>query len=238
MINDVLDLAIPDREVYSGTSHTRDQKAYGKRKFRKFCENDGEYKEPEKKYHQAKIWRSGDNFPGEGPAQDHITITCGCGGFTKTGDGMEVFREYEEHAKAPAKTEVPKDDFYCEELEAHLVTSYVDTIDGVRYHAPAIDIDFPVHVRESSPGKSHVFIDVLIPEDKYLQLLWDMSKAEGLVEPGYASASCNFHGSSIRMPDITKTGDSSSVVVAKRKEKLENPLEGLRDLVEGMANGS
>jgi hypothetical protein len=238
MINDVLDLAIPDRDAYAATCSNRDNSVSGKRKFRKFNAHDGEYAEGmKKKFHKAIIWRT-DSFDFDGSnTTGNILIQCQCKEFSETGPGMEVFEKFEEHAKNPAKTEVPNDEeFYCEELDAHLVTSYVDTIDGVRYHAPAIDIDFPVHVRESSPGKSHLFIDTLLPEDVYMQLLSDMAKANGIVEHGYASASKNFHCSNIRMPDVKK-GTDLKKVIEERKDKLKDPLAGLRDLVEEMADG-
>lgn len=237
MIDDVLDLAIPDRDVYSRTCFSYDQKYSGKRKFRQFNEHDGEYAEGmKKKFHKATIWRT-DNIDFDGtPKVGNILIECQCKGFSEKGPGMEVFEKFEEHAKNPAKTDIPSEDFFCDELKAHLVTSYVDTIDGVRYHAPAIDIDFPVHVRESSPGKSHVFIDTLIPEDQYMQLLRDMAKAK-VVEYGYAHASNNFHCSNIRMPDMSKGTPNLQTVIDERKEKLKDPLAGLRTLVEEMADG-
>lgn len=48
-------------------------------------------------------------------------------------------------------------------------------------HMPVLDIDFPVTVRESSPGRSHVFIDKTMTWRQYKRLLRALRRA-GIVE--------------------------------------------------------
>lgn len=65
-------------------------------------------------------------------------------------------------------------------------------------HRPTIDIDHPCRLRETSPGKFHLFIEVDVKEPDYFNMLDAMAIA-GVVEPGYADA-CRDQGASfVRM---------------------------------------
>ena len=83
--------------------------------------------------------------------------------------------------------------------EANIITSLGP--DGMHY--PVIDLDVPCELRESSPGKFHLFIDAPARESDYFSMLWAMAKA-GLVEHGYVSASESRGYSAARLPWIKK----------------------------------
>lgn len=64
--------------------------------------------------------------------------------------------------------------------DANLVSSLC--ADGM--HMPAIDIDLPCRLRETSEGRFHLFIDKKISEDHYMAILYAMAEA-GIVERGF-----------------------------------------------------
>lgn len=67
---------------------------------------------------------------------------------------------------------------------ANLIASMTD--DG--RHLPTLDVDYPVRAVETSPGKSHVFIDTPMSWENYLKLL-DVMQEVGILEPGWVQAS-------------------------------------------------
>ena len=79
-----------------------------------------------------------------------------------------------------------------------------DMVDMDGFHMPVIDLDVPVYILPSSTkGNSHLYIDVPVRVDKYmelLQLLADM----GIVERGYADVSERKGYSSVRLPWVKK----------------------------------
>lgn len=101
----------------------------------------------------------------------------------------------------------------CTESEAHLVSSQLIDPEGILtdLHMPAIDIDHPVQIRESSPGKFHLYIDVPMSSEKYFTLLRAMAEA-GIVELGYADSSKKRGRSYLRLPDIPKRGNMTRAV--------------------------
>lgn len=71
-------------------------------------------------------------------------------------------------------------------------------------HAPAIDIDHPCRLVESStPGHFHLYIDVPMAFDQYVALLTMMVHA-GIVEPGYLAAAERRGATFVRAPGIKK----------------------------------
>jgi len=68
--------------------------------------------------------------------------------------------------------------------EANLVSSHASGKEGT--HRPAIDIDMPCRLVETSPGKFHLYIDTDISWDAYRGLLHALVAA-GIVEPGFVS---------------------------------------------------
>lgn len=70
------------------------------------------------------------------------------------------------------------------EAEAELVGSRVNDTQ----HYPAIDLDIPLWIRETSPGKFHLYIDFPVDDAAYWPLLDAMVDA-GLVQHGFVAAS-------------------------------------------------
>jgi hypothetical protein len=74
---------------------------------------------------------------------------------------------------------------------------------GPRPHYPVIDIDHPCHLVESSPGRFHLYIDVLVPDNAYWPMISAMAEA-GIVEKAYDSASFERGYTAVRHPDRLK----------------------------------
>ena len=55
-------------------------------------------------------------------------------------------------------------------------------------HLPVIDLDFPVGIRESSPGRYHLYLQRETSWEDFLSVLQAMADV-GWVEPGYVHAS-------------------------------------------------
>lgn len=71
-------------------------------------------------------------------------------------------------------------------------------------HRPVLDIDIPIKVVPSStPGHSHLFIDVAMTWEDYEKLLWALAAA-GIVEEGYVHASVRRGHTSVRLPHVRK----------------------------------
>lgn len=74
-------------------------------------------------------------------------------------------------------------------------------------HKPVIDFDVPIRVVQSStPGHSHLYIDVEMTWEEYENLLKALGKA-GLVEEGYIHASIAREGTHVRLPWVKKATD-------------------------------
>lgn len=104
----------------------------------------------------------------------------------------------------------------CDTLEAGAVANVVgselhhqphDTPDGMRLHAPVLDIDYPARlVPSSTPGHFHLYLDKPMPWPRYAFLLWALSVA-GIIEPGYARAGLRRRGTFARVrPSKPKAG--------------------------------
>lgn len=82
--------------------------------------------------------------------------------------------------------------------EANVVTSR----DGLGWgqHYPVIDLDVPAMlIPSTTPGHSHLFIDTMLDELAYFDLLDAMAKAR-IVEPGYVGASRRRGHTAVRLP--------------------------------------
>lgn len=74
-------------------------------------------------------------------------------------------------------------------------------------HALLIDLDVPAYlVPSSTPGNSHLYVDVRIPTGKYMELLNALANA-GVIEHGYQKASQIRGASSLRLPWVKKETD-------------------------------
>ena len=71
-------------------------------------------------------------------------------------------------------------------------------------HWPVIDIDLPIRVVASStPGHNHLYIDVPMDTETFMNLL-DALVAAGLVEDGFARGSRRRGHADLRLPHIHK----------------------------------
>ena len=89
--------------------------------------------------------------------------------------------------------------------DAHVITSH-DPTTGM--HRPILDIDLPAAlIPSSTPGHYHLYIDKPMEWDRYEDLL-DALSAVGIIEEGYASASCDREYTSVRLPWIKKNKEA------------------------------
>lgn len=94
-----------------------------------------------------------------------------------------------------------------EEQFANLVTSKLDA--GLDMHAPALDLDVPARlVPSSTPGHSHLYIDVPMPWDDYVRLLTVLADV-GILEPNYVSVSIARGASYLRKEGVYKPGSDA-----------------------------
>lgn len=71
-------------------------------------------------------------------------------------------------------------------------------------HALLIDLDVPAWlVPSSTPGHSHLYVDVAIQEDAYFRLLKELANC-GVIQHGYAASSISRGGTALRLPWIKK----------------------------------
>lgn len=86
------------------------------------------------------------------------------------------------------------------ESEANLVSSRLVN----DMHAPALDIDLPCKLIESStPGHFHLYIEKEITWRRYKVLLTALAEA-GIIESGYAQSSIRKGQSFLRKPGVKK----------------------------------
>ena len=86
--------------------------------------------------------------------------------------------------------------------EADVITSKVDI--DLDIHTVMLDLDVPAHlIPSTTPGHSHLYIDVPMSWSRYKHLLWAL-KAACVIEPGYYAASVRRGFTSVRLPWIRK----------------------------------
>lgn len=89
----------------------------------------------------------------------------------------------------------------AETLTANLVSS---ALEGYPWHAPVLDIDFPISVVPSStPGHHHLYIDAPMGWEAYGKLLRALRDA-GILQWGFVENSLNQGQSSVRPPWVRK----------------------------------
>lgn len=75
---------------------------------------------------------------------------------------------------------------------------------GTRSHTVMLDLDVPAYlVPSSTPGHTHLYIDVAIPWRQYKRLLRLLAKV-GVIEKGYYRASVARKGTHLRLPGVSK----------------------------------
>lgn len=85
--------------------------------------------------------------------------------------------------------------------EADVISSKIVNHD---LHTVMLDLDVPARlVPSTTPGHSHLYIDVPMPWHKYQALLGALSMA-GIIEPGYYAVSVRKRASMLRLPWIKK----------------------------------
>lgn len=86
---------------------------------------------------------------------------------------------------------------------------------GGQYHAVLLDLDVPAFlVPSSTPGHSHLYIDVTIGQEQYFSLLKALADA-GVIEPGYAGASIEKGATFLRLPWVKKGQESGTAPSAE-----------------------
>jgi hypothetical protein len=87
--------------------------------------------------------------------------------------------------------------------EANLISSQIA---GSKDHSIMLDIDVEAHlVPSSTPGHSHLYIDVALSWRRYRRLLRALKRA-GVIEPGYYKASRLRRHTALRLPGVVKEG--------------------------------
>lgn len=122
-------------------------------------------------------------------------------------DKLPEWTRRQQLAKIPDPGDVKEDDYTGEHVdsdditEAHVILSQdIDT----SLHRPILDIDFPVHIEESStPGHFHLYLDKPMPWPRYRRLLLALASA-GVIEENYANVSDARGYTSVRLPWIRK----------------------------------
>lgn len=95
--------------------------------------------------------------------------------------------------------------------DANLVSSRITSGEHAGKHTVAIDLDVSaVLVPSSTPGHSHLYIDVPMTWETYANLLKALSAA-GIVEDGYVQACIRRKHTSLRLPWIRKAPPAPAV---------------------------
>lgn len=76
------------------------------------------------------------------------------------------------------------------------------------YHAPAIDIDFPIYaIPSSTTGHYHLYLEKEMPWKDYKKLLSVMHDV-GLIEDGFFNAAMRSEQTYLRLPHVKKDPDA------------------------------
>ena len=101
-----------------------------------------------------------------------------------------------------------KDRDVAELADAHVVSSLRTW--GSSHHAVVLDIDHDAWlVPSSTPGHSHLYVDLICHETEYFDFLRAAAKI-GLIEEGYAAASIERGHSDVRLPWVVKGENQSA----------------------------
>lgn len=85
---------------------------------------------------------------------------------------------------------------------AEVVSSQI--LSQPKFHAPVLDIDIPHElVPSSTPGHSHLYLDIPMTWRQYKRLLKALARA-GVVEKGYVEASIRRKHTAVRVPWLKK----------------------------------
>lgn len=90
--------------------------------------------------------------------------------------------------------------------DADVISSQIKRPFGAQTHVVALDVDYPVHVVESStPGHFHLYMEVPggIPHEGYMALVALLGHLR-IIEPNYASVSIQRGHTDLRLPWVRK----------------------------------
>lgn len=97
--------------------------------------------------------------------------------------------------------------------EANIATSIREDIGdpfAEPVHALLIDLDVPAYlVPSSTPGHSHLYVDVAIQQNAYFRLLDALAEC-GVIQHGYAVSSQARGGTALRLPWVKKEAPAAS----------------------------
>lgn len=125
----------------------------------------------------------------------------------------------------------------CEPEEANLISSavakpilgipdYWKHTHGQVKHAPALDLDVPTRLIESStPGHYHLYIDVECDWPDYVAMLKAMAKC-GILEQNYVDACVRQGATFLRPPGVTKAVNDSKPPPKDLMERLGVTMRG------------
>lgn len=100
--------------------------------------------------------------------------------------------------------------------DANLITSEMTDMAG--FHTLMIDLDVPATlVPSSTPGHTHLYVDVAMPWHRLSTLLVALADA-GVVEEGYAAASIKIGRTALRPPWVKKPKPPVPVPLKRRVE--------------------
>jgi len=107
-----------------------------------------------------------------------------------------------------------------------------------RMHRPMLDLDFPAKlVPSTTPGHSHLYIDVAVHEVAYEKMLSAMVDA-GLIQYGFYQSFLRNRQTTLRLPGVKKCGEFESNIAKGlganllTKDKTYTELMKMRDAID------
>lgn len=108
------------------------------------------------------------------------------------------------------------------DTDPNVVTSAHNQSEKKTTHALLLDLDVPAYlVPSSTPGHSHLYVDVEIDHDRWKLLIHALADA-GVIEKGYAEASINRGASYLRLPWVKKQ-EGEVLTDGTRHDKYATP---------------
>ena len=105
-----------------------------------------------------------------------------------------------EHGRGDVETADLND---ADVVSSEINESYASPYWPEQMHTPVLDIDVPCELVRSTNGHAHLYIDVAVPWDAYLDLLHSLVNC-GILEPGYVGASEARGFTAVRLPWVGK----------------------------------
>ncbi|WVX89557.1 hypothetical protein SEA_HITCHHIKER_20 [Microbacterium phage HitchHiker] len=124
------------------------------------------------------------------------------------------------------ETRVVTDFAHANLINSDMVDRLGSPVNGHQFsnHKLVLDIDYPVKVIESSPGKSHLYIDKPITWDELISIMMTLVTA-GIVERNYAMASIRRGYTSVRVPWALKGTDVPEPPKPLERKRTRSPFD-------------